>query len=170
MVDEMKLRMDELVNNPTARVPVCLCLDTSSSMSGNPIEELNQGVEAFLTELKSDEVAQYSAEVAVVTFGGVASKALDFAALSSQTVPRLAADGGTPMGAGVEMALNLLEKRKREYADAGVDYYQPWLVLMTDGQPTDAIETAVARTVALLEVCWFSLIWKSSRVELARQR
>ena len=25
------LRMQDLVNNPTARVPVCLCLDTSGS-------------------------------------------------------------------------------------------------------------------------------------------
>lgn len=26
------LRLEDLVNNPTARVPVCLCLDTSGSM------------------------------------------------------------------------------------------------------------------------------------------
>ena len=150
MADEMKLRMEELVSNPTARVPVCLCLDTSGSMSGEPIDELNNGVQSFLSELKSDEVAQYSAEVAVVTFGDTASKALDFAALSRQTVPMMTASGGTPMGQGVELALDLLEKRKREYAEAGVDYYQPWLVLMTDGLPTDSIEIAVARTVALL--------------------
>ena len=49
------------------------------------------------------------------------------------------------------MALDLLENRNREYAQAGVDYYQPWLVLMTDGQPTHSVEVAAARTVALLE-------------------
>ena len=26
------VRMEDLVNNPTARVPVCLCLDVSGSM------------------------------------------------------------------------------------------------------------------------------------------
>ncbi len=41
------------------------------------------------------------------------------------------------MGAGVEQALNILEKRKAEYSSKGVDYYQPWMVLMTDGYPTD---------------------------------
>ncbi len=151
MVDDMKLRTDELVDNPTPRVPVCLCLDTSGSMVGEPISELNSGVSTFLSEVKSDEVAQYSAEVAVVTFGGTANKVLDFAAVSKQRVPSMIADGGTPMGQGVELALDLLEKRKREYAQAGVDYYQPWLVLMTDGQPTDSVEVAAARTVALLE-------------------
>lgn len=39
------------------------------------------------------------------------------------------------MGEAVNMALDMLEARKEEYKDAGVDYYQPWLVLMTDGMP-----------------------------------
>ena len=38
------VRMEDLVNNPTARVPVCLCLDVSGSMSGEKISELNQGI------------------------------------------------------------------------------------------------------------------------------
>ena len=28
MKDNLLLRLEDLVNNPTARVPVCLCLDT----------------------------------------------------------------------------------------------------------------------------------------------
>ena len=34
----------DLVDNPTPRVPVLLCLDTSGSMMGAPIHELNLGV------------------------------------------------------------------------------------------------------------------------------
>ena len=62
--------MEDLVNNPTPRVPVCLCLDVSGSMSGPPIDELNQGVKLLYDAIKDDEVALYSAEVSVVTFGG----------------------------------------------------------------------------------------------------
>ena len=40
------------------------------------------------------------------------------------------------IGGGVSLALDRLETRKLEYQKAGVDYFQPWLVLMTDGQPT----------------------------------
>ena len=39
------------------------------------------------------------------------------------------------MGEAVNTCLDLLEARKKEYQDKGVDYYQPWLVLMTDGKP-----------------------------------
>jgi len=151
MTDDMTLREEELVSNPTARVPVCLCLDTSGSMGGDPIDELNVGVATFLEGLRSDEVAQFAAEVAIVTFGGFVSELLDCASLSRVEAPSLSAYGETPMGQAVEKALDLLEARKREYSNAGVDYFQPWLALMTDGQPTDAIDRAVNRTAALVQ-------------------
>lgn len=151
MSSELTLRREELVNNPTPRVPVCLCLDTSSSMAGAPIEELNTGVNLFFEAIQGDEVAKYSAEIAVVTFGETVNKVIDFGSITRQQVPHMQASGSTPMGSAVGLALDLLEARKKEYSSAGIDYYQPWLVLMTDGQPTDSIDSAVQRTVHLLE-------------------
>lgn len=58
MNDELFLRQEELVENPTARLPVCLVLDTSASMTGAPINELQEGVNTFFTELLGDEVAK----------------------------------------------------------------------------------------------------------------
>ena len=144
------IRVDEdLIENPTTRVPVCLCLDTSSSMSGGPINELNEGVHIFLNSIKNDEIARYSAEIAIVTFDSTAQKIQDFTTVDNITPPRLVADGCTSMNQGVELALDLLEKRKEEYKKAGVDYYQPWLVIMTDGAPTESIDSAVNRTLQL---------------------
>ena len=155
MDDNLIINRNELVNNPTARVAVCLCLDTSASMEGAPIAELNIGIHDFFQSILDDEVAKYSAEIAVVTFGGdTPTKLLDFGAITGQQVPVLKTGGITPMGGGVNLALDLLEARKTEYSQAGIDYYQPWLVLMTDGQPTDegeSMQTAVQRTVALTD-------------------
>ncbi|CAM3895036.1 VWA domain-containing protein [Cereibacter sphaeroides] len=111
-------------------------------MTGAPITELQEGVSTFFAQLLADDVAEYSAEVAVVTFGGNVDMAVDFAAVTRQTVPSLTAGGMTPMGEAVETALELLHTRKEEYKRAGVDYYQPWLVIMTDGAPTDNISKA----------------------------
>lgn len=66
----------------------------------------------------------------------------------------LSACGNTPMGEGVRLALDLLDERKQEYKDKGVDYYQPWLVLMSDGQPNgnaDMLEDSIQRTRDLVE-------------------
>jgi uncharacterized protein YegL len=152
MANDMRIAKSELVENPTARVPVCLCLDVSASMTGDAIKELNQGVHDFISSLQEDEIARYSAEVAVIVFCGSAAEILlDFGPINSQSLPQLKARGNTPMGDAVTQALDLLDRRKKEYSEAGIDYYQPWLVLMTDGKPTDKVEAAIRRTVALVE-------------------
>lgn len=147
---------DDLVENPTARVPVCLCLDTSGSMDGDPINELNSGVCHFYEEIKADETAMYSAEISIVAFGGNGAECIkDFATLDvNESAPVLDCDGGTPMGEAVNMALDMLEVRKQQYKDAGVDYYQPWLVLMTDGMPNgdeSELSRAIQRTDEMVQ-------------------
>lgn len=150
MDEQYILRQEDLVVNPTARVPICLVLDVSSSMDGEPIAELNEGVGMFFNAIRADDVAQYAAEIAVVTFGSSVQKAVDFMAIDRQEVPALRANGATPMGEGVLMGLDLLEARKLDYQRAGVDYYQPWLVVMTDGEPTDDLSAASERIRALV--------------------
>ena len=130
------IRTQDLVNNPVPRIPVCLCLDTSASMMGPPIDELNQGVQLFFNSIREDTVASYMAEIGIVTFGVNVACIADFASLKIQpNAPLLQAAGMTPMGEAINLALDLLEARKKEYKDKGVEYYQPWLVLMTDGVP-----------------------------------
>ena len=148
------LRMEALVNNPTARVPVCLCLDVSGSMDGEPIRELNDGVRMFYDAIREDETALYAAEVCIITFGRNGAKCItDFASIELQPdAPVLNAGGMTPMGEAVNLGLDLLEKRKNEYKSKGVDYYQPWLVLMTDGVPNGnpgELSRAISRTVEM---------------------
>lgn len=152
---ELILRHQELIENPTTRVPVCLVLDTSPSMearhSGDvstAIDELNAGVSAFYDAVAADEIARYAADLAIVSFSSDARTEYEFGSVGFGA-PRLATrGGGTSLGAGVAAGLKLLDDRKREYRETGVDYWQPWLVLMTDGAPTDSSHLAVARDVA----------------------
>lgn len=148
------MSLNDLAQNPTPRVPVCLCLDTSGSMIGSPISELNEGIKLFFEAIKDDEVALYSADIAIVTFGNGGVRIIrSFAGLGiDDSLPNLSANGGTPMAEAVEKSLEILEQRKKEYREKGVDYYQPWLVLMTDGMPDSmvALETPVAKVCDLI--------------------
>lgn len=150
MQEEFLLRQEDLIENPTARVPICLVLDISSSMDGAPIQELQMGVQMFFDAIRDDEVAQHAVEISIVTFGSSVQKTLDFMSIERQIPPTLHAGGLTPMGQGVSLALDLLEARKDDYKRAGVDYYQPWMVIMTDGDPTDDITEAVTRVAGLV--------------------
>ncbi|WP_211271750.1 vWA domain-containing protein [Caryophanon latum] len=151
----MNIREEDLVNNPTPRISVCLCVDTSSSMQGAPIHELNEGIKMFYDAVMQDEIALYSAEISVVTFGNGVECIQDFGSLERvKSVPQLMAHGYTPMGEAVNLALDLFEQRKKEYRAKGVDYYQPWLVLMTDGAPNgdaNELDRSVNRTVSLVD-------------------
>ena len=60
----------------------------------------------------------------------------------------------TPMGEGILSALELLEIRKNGYRERGIKYFQPWLILITDGEPEgqgaqEAMEEAIGKLNAL---------------------
>ena len=128
---------EALLDNPEPRCPVVLLLDTSYSMSGNPINQLNEGVGALYAALKDDDLASVRVDLSVVGFGQNVKVLQDFATVSESDAPMLAVNGMTPMGSAITTALRNIEDRKNEYRDAGISYYRPWLFVITDGEPTD---------------------------------
>lgn len=133
----------EFADNPEPRCPCVLLLDTSGSMQGTKIAELNKGLEIFSDELRSDSMASKRVEVAIVTFGPVQT-IQHFVTADSFRPPTLVADSDTPMGAAIQSAVTMIADRKATYKANGVGYYRPWIFLITDGGPTDDVTAATA--------------------------
>jgi len=138
----------QLFDNPQPRCACTLVLDTSHSMLGQPIQELNDGVRRFFDAVICDDFARFSVETSIITFGGRVDTAMQFTSCAdklSVAAPTLKGTGCTPLGRALDAAIDALDQRTDTYRQAGIPFYKPWLVLMTDGAPNDQWQSAADR-------------------------
>jgi uncharacterized protein YegL len=141
--DQQPLGAVTFAENPEPRCPCLLLLDTSGSMAGEAISELNTGLKTFYAELQTDSLAIKRVEVALVSFGPVRIIS-EFNTAEITFDPQLEAEGDTPMGEAIRKGIEMIKARKEQYRANGISFYRPWIFLITDGSPTDDWKSAAA--------------------------
>lgn len=135
MSEEPTLEDIEFAENPEPRCPCVLLLDTSGSMSGSPINALNEGLQTFKNALTQDGLASRRVEIAIVTFDSKVDVVQDFVTADQYEPTSLSSGGATAMGTAIVTGLDMVQNRKTQYRENGIAYYRPWIFMITDGEP-----------------------------------
>ncbi len=124
-----------------SRCAVLLLLDTSEAMGRERIDRLNAALMQFKQALYADPETAKRVDIGIVSYGPVRT-ATDFVAAQSFYPPFLLTAADAPMGAAIEQGLALIRERKETYNDRGLNYYRPWLFLISAGAPSDDCQRA----------------------------
>ena len=124
-----------------------LLLDTSGSMTGDPIDSLNKAINDFRKKTAMDESAQKRVDIAVIEFNSTARVVQDFTPLPQFQPINLTAGGLTAMGEGINLAIDKVKERNRLYSNMGTPCFKPWIFMITDGAATDDLSTARQRII-----------------------
>jgi len=122
------------------RLPVYLVVDCSSSMRGEPIDAVKEGIRMLVSNLRRDPQALETVHLSVLTFATTVTQVVPLIDLSEFQVPELKAGGRTAMGDALSV---LSESAKREVIKSTPEQkgdWRPLAFIMTDGRPTGSIK------------------------------
>ncbi len=122
------------------RLPVYILVDTSFSMTGEPLKSVQNGLETLVKALRQDPQALETAYLSVIEFNSEVKQLEKLKDLTEFQTPILITSGATSMG----KALSLLVKCiKDEVLVEGRRDWKPMVFLLTDGIPTDNLQKGI---------------------------
>lgn len=125
----------DFVYQSARTLPVIMLLDTSGSMYENgKISTMNSAVNQMIDSFKGLDSTNAQISVAIVTFGGTASKFQELKP-ASEIAPsiQMTANGMTPLGGALKIAKEMIENKECITSRA----YRPVVILVSDGMPND---------------------------------
>ena len=117
-------------------LPIFILADTSGSMRGEKINELNLALREMRTALNDADDIRGKFQLCVIGFGRDVNVIQPLADIDGLQLPELNAAGNTPMGEAFDTVREMIEDRNVVSSRA----YAPTIVLISDGIPTDCSE------------------------------
>ncbi len=129
--------LDKFIAREPRALPIFVLADTSGSMSGEKIDELNLALREMLISLNNIDDIRGKFQLSIISFGGYEANIIQpLKDINEVKLQELSAMGKTPMGSAFEKVFELIEDKEVISSRA----YAPTIVLISDGLPTDCPE------------------------------
>ena len=134
----------ELLDITRHRCPVALLVDMSCYISENTRSALFSGVKSFAARLSEDEGFDTLIEPAIITFGGNVEIRQDFISSDCFSMSAFEAAGAPCLGRALDLGNTLIENRTKFYSRHNMDFYKPWLFLISSGMSDETSSLQIA--------------------------
>lgn len=123
------------------RLLTYICIDTSGSMRGEPIEAVNTGLQALMTSLRQNPYALESVHLHITTFDNQINTILPLTPLEQVMLPEITCpeSGATFLGGALEHIAQTVQQERIIGNSHQKGDWRPILIVLTDGKPTDLL-------------------------------
>ncbi|MEV6172085.1 VWA domain-containing protein [Streptomyces sp. NPDC051954] len=119
-------------------LPFYVIVDTSLSMSGEPINAANDIVPSLCDLLRENPTLRDKVRFSLIDFSSQANLRIPLSDLRNVRPPVLTADGATSYAAAFRLLGEQIAKDVDQLRADGYAYHRPAAFFITDGEPTDA--------------------------------
>lgn len=127
------------------RLPIYFLIDVSESMVGEPIAQVEKGMQTIIQDLRTDPRAQETVFVSIIAFAGKAKTIMPLQEINNFYPPKFPIGSGTSLAQGLKhLASELDANIVRTTRDTKGDW-KPIVFLITDGVPTDDTTKEIIR-------------------------
>ena len=132
--------------------PVMLVLDTSHSMWGQGLADLQSSLAAFFRTISQENFPNAEIDIAAVSMGDNLGMLEEFTPFTRSSLPslKIRPKGGTPLGSALNLALDKIEAQIAFYQASGISRVTPQLIVLSDGKSSDSFTAAVSRLRTML--------------------
>ena len=134
------LTKNDYNTNKNPRLPICLCIDTSDNIRRSLLPEIQNLINSLKNFILSDSEYQSKIQLCIICYSADIKVISDFISVTNDSNFILEESKGEPnLNNAIAKCINLLNSQLLTYAEKGIRFYLPELLILSSGKTSTDI-------------------------------